>query len=87
MGIAGVGRYNSVAMIAHSYTFSVVLDPDEDAGGFTVHVPALQGCHTQGDSREEAIAMAQDAITVYIESLLVHNEPIPGDLRNWVRMS
>jgi antitoxin HicB len=64
-------------MVAHNYTFTVVLEPDEEAGGFAVHVPALPGCHTQGDTREEAIAMAQDAVTGYIESLLAHNEPIP----------
>jgi len=66
-------------MIAQTYTYSVVLEPDDEAGGFVVHVPALSGCHTQGDTREEAIAMAQDAITAYIESLLSHNEPIPVD--------
>jgi antitoxin HicB len=64
-------------MVANSYTFSVVLEPDEEAGGFVVHVPALPGCHTQGDTRDESIAMAKDAITGYIESLLKHNEPIP----------
>lgn len=66
-------------MIAHAYTFTVVLEPDEEAGGFAVHVPALPGCHTQGDTREESIAMAQDAIAAYVESLLAHNEPIPID--------
>ena len=64
-------------MVAHSYTFGVILEPDEEAGGFAVHVPALPGCHTQGDTREEAIAMAQDAVAGYIESLLAHKEPIP----------
>jgi predicted RNase H-like HicB family nuclease len=64
-------------MVAQSCTFTVVLESDDDAGGFAVHIPALPGCHTQGDTRVEAIAMAQDAITVYIESLLTHNEPIP----------
>jgi antitoxin HicB len=64
-------------MVAQNYTFSVLLEPDAEAGGFAVHVPALPGCHTEGDTRDEAIAMAQDAITGYIESLLAHNEPIP----------
>jgi predicted RNase H-like HicB family nuclease len=64
-------------MVAQSYTFTVVLEPDDDAGSFAVHIPALPGCHTKGDTREEAIAMAHDATTVYIESLLAHNEPIP----------
>src|SRR5207249_6022230 len=59
------------------YTFTVVLEADDEAGGFTVHVPALPGCHTEGDTREEALAMAQDAVAAYVESLLAHNEPIP----------
>jgi predicted RNase H-like HicB family nuclease len=53
--------YNET-MIAHDYTFNVILEPKDEAGGFAVHVPALPGCHTEGDTRDEAIAMAQDAI-------------------------
>ena len=69
--------YSAFEMITQSYTFTVVLEADDEAGGFAVHVPALPGCHTQGDDRNDAIAMAQDAIAGYIESLLAHNEPIP----------
>jgi len=64
-------------MAAHTFTFTVVLEPDEEAGGFVAHVPALPGCHTEGDTRAEAIAMAEDAIAGYISSLLAHDEPIP----------
>ena len=64
-------------LIARKYTYSVVLEPDEEGGGFVADVPALPGCHTEGDTRDEAITMAQDAITGYIESLLKHDEPIP----------
>ena len=64
-------------MVAQTYTYTVILEPDDEAGGFVVHVPALPGCHTEGDTREEAISMAQDAVTCYVESLLAHNEPIP----------
>ena len=64
-------------MVAHTYTFTVVLEPDDEAGGFVAHVPVLPGCHTQGETREEAIAMAQDAVAGYVESLLAHNDPIP----------
>jgi predicted RNase H-like HicB family nuclease len=64
-------------MVARTFTYTVVLEPDEEAGGFSVHVPSLPGCHTEGDTQEEAIAMARDAITGYVESLLAHNEPIP----------
>jgi antitoxin HicB len=73
----GPYRYNGSDMIARTYTYTVVLEADDETGGFVVDVPALPGCHTEADTRVEAIAMAQDAITGYIESLLSHDEPIP----------
>jgi predicted RNase H-like HicB family nuclease len=44
----------------------VVLEPSED-GGYTVTVPALPGCISEGDSREEALANIEDAIQLYLE--------------------
>ncbi|MDP2935731.1 MAG: type II toxin-antitoxin system HicB family antitoxin [Dehalococcoidia bacterium] len=41
-------------------------------------MPALPGCYTQGDTREEAIAMAREAVELYLESCKAHNEPTPG---------
>ena len=43
------------------YEFTVVLERDED-GVVIATVPALPGCHTAGDSEEEALALIQDAI-------------------------
>jgi antitoxin HicB len=48
--------------------FNIILEPDED-GGFSVTVPALDGCFTQGDTEEEAIANAKEAIICYLEGL------------------
>ena len=48
---------------------STLKDPDEEEGGYTVTVPALPGCVTQGETLEEAVAMARDAIRGYIEAL------------------
>ncbi len=45
--------------------FKIVLEPPED-GGYAVHVPALKGCHTQGETIEEAMENAVDAIKTYI---------------------
>jgi predicted RNase H-like HicB family nuclease len=42
--------------------YTVVLDPDPDDGGYTVTVPALPGCVTEGDTREEALSNAAEAI-------------------------
>lgn len=50
------------------FTFKLHLQPEPD-GGFTVLVPALPGCITHGDTFEEAVEMAQDAISLYIEEL------------------
>lgn len=59
--------------------YTIVLDPDEEEGGYTVTVPALPGCVTQGETREEAIAMAEDAIRGYLEALSKDGQPIPEE--------
>jgi antitoxin HicB len=56
--------------------YDVVLIP-EDEGGFSVSVPALPGCASQGETREEALAMVREAIEGYLESLLAHDDPVP----------
>ena len=53
--------------------FMVVLEPAEE-GGFNVSVPALDGCFTQGDTEEEALKNAQEAILCYLEGLEKVNE-------------
>ena len=58
--------------------YTVVLVPEEE-GGYSVEVPALPGCYTQGETREEAIAMAKEAIELYLESCKAHNEPLPKE--------
>lgn len=42
-------------------------------------VPSLPGCITYGDTVDEAIAMAREAIEIYLESLIAHHEPIPTE--------
>jgi predicted RNase H-like HicB family nuclease len=57
------------------YRYTVILEREDD-GGFHAFVPALRGCHTQGDSEAEALANAQEAIAVYLESLKAHGETV-----------
>ena len=45
---------------------NVVLEPSED-GGYTVFVPALPGCISEGDTREEALENIREAIELYLE--------------------
>jgi len=51
----------------------------EPEGGYTVMVPSLPGCVTYGETIEEAIEMAKEAIELYIESLKGHNEEVPTE--------
>ncbi|MBI5885498.1 MAG: type II toxin-antitoxin system HicB family antitoxin [Deltaproteobacteria bacterium] len=44
----------------------VVLEPSEE-GGYTVYVPALRGCISEGDTLEEALANIREAIELYLE--------------------
>lgn len=44
----------------------VVLEPSEE-GGYTVYVPSLPGCVSEGDTEEEALANIREAIELYLE--------------------
>ncbi len=65
--------------MSRQYQYSIILHPELEEGGYSVSVPALPGCHTQGDTLEEAIANAREAIQSYIEGLLKDGEPIPEE--------
>ncbi|MBK6978157.1 MAG: type II toxin-antitoxin system HicB family antitoxin [Cytophagaceae bacterium] len=61
-----------------NYNFKILLQKAEE-GGFTVIVPSLPGCITQGEDLDDAIIMAKEAIEVYIEELKDRGEMIPDD--------
>ena len=61
------------------YSYTIILDPDPEEGGYTVTVPALPGCVTQGETIEEAIVMAKDAIRLFIETLIAEGQPVPQE--------
>lgn len=60
------------------YTYKIHLHKEAD-GGFTVSVPALPGCITYGENLDEAISMAKEAISLYIDELKDRGENIPDD--------
>ena len=59
--------------------YAIILEPDPEEGGYTVTVPALPGCITQGETIEQCIERAREAITGYIESLRVVGETVPEE--------
>ena len=56
--------------------YTIELTPDEDGAWFAA-VPLLKGCMTQGDSREEALAMLDEARELWLETALEAGIPIP----------
>ena len=64
--------------VERSYT--VVLEPELEAGGFSVSVPALPEIATQGETLEEALANAKDAFELVLVDRSARGEEIPeGD--------
>ncbi len=58
------------------YTYTIIVEPAEE-GGYVVTCPTLRGLATQGETLEEARAMAADAIQGYLELLQEDGLPIP----------
>lgn len=61
-------------------SFTVIYE-EAPKGGYVVFAPTLQGCHTQGDTIEEAEKNIREAIELYLESLKSHKEKIPQEKR------
>ncbi len=59
-----------------SYIFRVELEQDED-GRWNAVVPVLRGCYTWGNTPEEALANAQDAVKCCVEEMISQGEAIP----------
>ena len=60
-------------------TYTVVL-LKEDVGGYSVVVPALPGCFSQGETVPEALDNAREAICCHVASLQQHGDPEPTDV-------
>lgn len=61
-------------------SFTVIYE-EAPEGGYVAYVPALSGCHTQGESIEETEDNVREAIALYLESLEAHQEDIPKEPR------
>ncbi len=59
--------------------FRVLVEQDED-GVFIAEVPALPGCLSDGRTREEVLSNVREAISLYLESLEAHGDPIPSPI-------
>jgi predicted RNase H-like HicB family nuclease len=59
-------------------TYTVVLERESD-GGYVATVPALPGCVSQGDTREEALQNIREAADLYVEDCIAAGDPVPTE--------
>lgn len=57
-------------------TYTVELKPQKE-GGYTITVPVLPGCISEGDTMEEALENIKDAVEGYLEVLVKHQRKVP----------
>ena len=60
-------------------SYTLLLTPEPQEGGYSVRVPALPGLTTQGDSYRDAVVSARAAIRFHLECLREEGEPIPEE--------
>lgn len=67
---------NEVITVTQQYCARLI--PEND-GRWTVEIPALPGCVTWGNTREEALERIKEAVELYLEVLKEEGKPIPAD--------
>jgi predicted RNase H-like HicB family nuclease len=60
-------------------SYTVILEQEPD-NGFVALVPALPGCVSQGDTREEVMTNIREAIELYIEDCIATGDPVPNEV-------
>jgi predicted RNase H-like HicB family nuclease len=63
---------------AQIYNYTVIFEKEIE-GGYHAFCPVLNGCHSQGDTFEEAVENITEAISLYIYSLKEDQQPIPKE--------
>ena len=58
--------------------YTVVLEQDPE-GGYVAVVPALPGCVSQGDTRQQALDNAREAAELYVEDCIAAGDPVPTE--------
>ncbi len=58
------------------YIYPAIFTPEQD-GGFSVRFPDVEGCFTCGDDLQDALKMANDALSIFLVGLEDEHKPIP----------
>ena len=65
--------------VTNERRYTILLDPDDEEGGYTVTVPALPGVVTQGETVDDCLKRAREAIALHIEGLVARGMPVPEE--------
>ena len=67
--------------------YTVILEQEPD-GGYVATIPALPGCVTQGDTRDEVMKNIREAANLYIEDCIASGDPVPAEAgREYVELT
>ncbi len=58
--------------------YTIILEQEPD-GGYVATVPALPGCVSQGDTRDEVQKNIREAADLYIEDCIAAGDPVPTE--------
>ena len=61
----------------NAYDFKIIIEPDDESGGFVVTCPSLPGCYSQADTIEESFANIREAIELCLEDMAELGQPVP----------
>ena len=64
-------------MKKQAVTYSLVVE--EQDGGYLAYFPALPGCHTWGKTYQAAVKYAEEALALYLDTLMAHGDTIPRE--------
>jgi predicted RNase H-like HicB family nuclease len=62
----------------NSMRYTIILEQEAD-GGYVATVPALPGCVSQGDTRDEVMRNIREAADLYIEDCIAAGDPVPTE--------
>ncbi len=58
-------------------TYPLTIEAQPQDGGYLAYFPTLPGCQTWGETYEAAVRNAEEALAVYIETLIANGDPVP----------
>ena len=72
-----MGGYQAFLIMREEH-YKIIFEPQEE-GGYTVVVPSLPGCISEGDNYDQALINIREAIMLYLESLQADGLPVPEE--------